>query len=128
SMDYQVFLVSRMNEEWVRTHRNAAAVRTGQVETGRVITAAATIMICVFLTFSFMGQRDVAEVGIGLAAAGALDAVLLPTILVPAAMHLFGDANWWLPRWLDRSLPHLAIEPPARAPAPPAPVPAGARS
>ena len=128
SMDYQVFLVSRMNEEWVRTHRNAAAVRTGQVETGRVITAAATIMICVFLTFSFMGQRDVAEFGIGLAAAVALDAFILRTILVPAAMHLFGDANWWLPRWLDRRLPHLAIEPPARTPAPPAPVPAGARS
>ena len=67
SMDYQVFLVSRMNEEWVHTHGNAAAVRTGQTETGRVITAAATIMICVFLTFSFMGQRDVAEFGIGLA-------------------------------------------------------------
>ena len=72
SMDYQVFLVSRMNEEWVHTRRNAAAVRTGQTETGRVITAAATIIICVFLTFSFMGQRDVAEFGIGLAAAVAL--------------------------------------------------------
>ena len=127
SMDYQVFLVSRMNEEWVRTRRNAAAVRTGQVETGRVITAAATIMICVFLTFSFMGQRDVAEFGIGLAAAVALDAFILRTVLVPALMHMFGNANWWLPRWLDRRLPHLAIEPPARTPAPPAPVPAGAR-
>jgi len=114
SMDYQVFLVSRMNEEWVHTHRNAAAVRTGQAETGRVITAAATIMICVFLTFSFMGQRDVAEFGIGLAAAVALDAFILRTVLVPAAMHLFGEANWWLPRWLDRRLPHLAIEPPSR--------------
>jgi len=128
SMDYQVFLVSRMNEEWVRTRRNAAAIRTGQVETGRVITAAATIMICVFLTFSFMGQRDVAEFGIGLAAAVALDAFILRTVLVPATMHLFGNANWWLPRWLDRRLPHLAIEPPARTPVPPAPVPAGARS
>jgi putative drug exporter of the RND superfamily len=112
SMDYQVFLVSRMNEEWVHGCRNSDAVRTGQVETARVITAAATIMICVFLTFSFLGQRDVAEFGTGLAAAVALDAFILRTVLVPAAMHLFGNANWWLPRWLDRRLPHLAIEPP----------------
>jgi putative drug exporter of the RND superfamily len=124
SMDYQVFLVSRMNEEWVHGRRNSVAVRTGQVETARVITAAATIMICVFLTFSFLGQRDVAEFGIGLAVAVALDAFILRTVLVPAAMHLFGDANWWLPRWLDRRLPHLAIEPPQPAPASPDPVPA----
>jgi RND superfamily putative drug exporter len=125
SMDYQVFLVSRMNEEWVHGRRNPDAVRTGQVETARVITAAATIMICVFLTFSFLGSRDVAEFGIGLAAAVALDAFILRTVLVPAAMHLFGTANWWLPRWLDRRLPHLAIEPPGPAgePAHP-PVPA----
>jgi RND superfamily putative drug exporter len=82
-------------------------------------------MICVFLTFSFLGQRDIAEFGIGLAAAVALDAFLLRTILVPALMHIFGNANWWLPRWLDRHLPHLAIEPPARKPAPPAPDPRG---
>jgi len=125
SMDYQVFLVSRMNEEWVHGRRNPDAVRTGQVETARVITAAATIMICVFLTFSFLGSRDVAEFGIGLAAAVALDAFILRTVLVPAAMHLFGNANWWLPDWLDRRLPHLAIEPPdpAGEPAHP-PVPA----
>ena len=125
SMDYQVFLVSRMNEEWVHGRRNSDAVRTGQVETARVITAAATIMICVFLTFSFLGSRDVAEFGIGLAAAVALDAFILRTVLVPAAMHLFGNANWWLPRWLDRRLPHLAIEPPdpAGEPAHP-PIPA----
>jgi putative drug exporter of the RND superfamily len=115
SMDYQVFLVSRMNEEWVHGRRNSDAVRTGQVETARVITAAATIMICVFMTFSLLGQRDVAEFGIGLAAAVALDAFILRTVLVPAAMHLFGNANWWLPRWLDRRLPHLAIEPPDSA-------------
>jgi RND superfamily putative drug exporter len=115
SMDYQVFLVSRMNEEWVHGRRNPDAVRTGQVETARVIMAAATIMICVFLTFSFLGARDVAEFGIGLAAAVALDAFILRTVLVPAAMHLFGNANWWLPRWIDRRLPHLAIEPPDAA-------------
>jgi putative drug exporter of the RND superfamily len=116
SMDYQVFLVSRMNEEWVYGRDNRRAVRTGQVETGRVITAAATIMICVFATFSLMGTRGIAEFGIGLAAAVALDAFILRTILVPAVMHLFGDANWWLPRWLDRRLPHLAIEPSETAP------------
>ena len=126
SMDYQVFLVSRMNEEWAHSGDSRRAVRTGQTETGRVITAAATIMICVFVTFSFMGQRDVAEFGIGLAAAVALDAFILRTVLVPAVMHLFGNANWWLPRWLDRRLPHLAVEPPQATPTPipPVPVPA----
>jgi putative drug exporter of the RND superfamily len=126
SMDYQVFLVSRMNEEWAHSRDNRRAVRTGQTETGRVITAAATIMLFVFLTFSFTGHRDIAEFGIGLAAAVALDAFILRTVLVPAVMHLFGDANWWLPGWLDRRLPHLAIEPPQAtpAPSPPAPVPA----
>ena len=126
SMDYQVFLVSRMNEEWAHSRDSRRAVRTGQTETGRVITAAATIMICVFLTFSFLGQRDVAEFGIGLAAAVALDAFILRTVLVPAAMHLFGNANWWLPRWLDRRLPHLAIEPPEATPTPIPPVPVSA--
>ena len=118
SMDYQVFLVSRINEEWVHGRDSARAIRTGQAQTARVITAAATIMICVFLAFAVTGQRAIAEFGISLAAAVALDAFILRTVLVPAAMHLFGDANWWLPRWKDRLLPHLAIEPPDRAPAP----------
>ncbi|MET9085887.1 MMPL family transporter, partial [Streptomyces sp. NPDC004237] len=112
SMDYQVFLVSRMHEEWVHTKDNARAVRVGQVETARVITAAAAIMVCVFLAFVFGGQRVIAEFGIGLAAAVALDAFILRTILVPAAMHMFGKANWWLPAWLDRSMPHVSVEPP----------------
>ena len=115
-MDYQVFLVSRMAEEWSRTRDNARAVLAGQTETARVITAAATIMIAVFIAFVFMGQRSVAEFGIGLAAAVALDAFVLRTVLVPAVMHLCGRANWWLPRWLDRRLPHLAIEPPGEQP------------
>jgi len=118
SMDYQVFLVSRINEEWVYGRDSRRAVRIGQTQTARVITSAATIMICVFLAFSFTGQRDIAEFGISLAAAVALDAFILRTVLVPAAMHLFGDANWWLPRWKDRLLPHLAIEPPRETPAP----------
>jgi RND superfamily putative drug exporter len=111
SMDYQVFLVSRMTEEWGRTRDAAASVRVGQTETARVITAAASIMIAVFVAFVFESQRDVAEFGIGLAAAVALDAFVLRTVLVPAAMHLFGRANWWLPRWLDRRLPRLAVDP-----------------
>jgi RND superfamily putative drug exporter len=115
SMDYQVFLVSRMHEEWVHTHANRRAVIAGQVATGRVITAAAAIMICVFAAFIFGGQRVIAEFGVGLAAAVFLDAFVLRTLLVPALMHLFGKANWWLPRPLDRHLPHLAVEPPEDA-------------
>jgi RND superfamily putative drug exporter len=113
SMDYQVFLVSRMAEEWSRTRDNARSVLAGQTQTARVITAAAMIMIAVFIAFVFMGQADTAQFGIGLAAAVALDAFVLRTVLVPAVMHLCGRANWWLPRWLDRRLPHLAIEPQA---------------
>jgi RND superfamily putative drug exporter len=112
SMDYQVFLVSRMHEEWVHTKDNARSVRVGQVETARVITAAAAIMVSVFIAFVFGGQRTIAEFGIGLSAAVALDAFILRTVLVPAAMHLFGKANWWLPAWLDRRLPHLSVDPP----------------
>jgi RND superfamily putative drug exporter len=114
SMDYQVFLVSRMAEEWSRTGDNGRAVLAGQAETARVITAAASIMIAVFTAFVLTSQRAVAEFGVGLAAAVALDAFILRTVLVPAAMHLSGRANWWLPRWLDRRLPHLAVEPPAQ--------------
>jgi RND superfamily putative drug exporter len=111
SMDYQVFLVSRMHEEWVHTHDNRRAVTTGQASTGRVITAAATIMILVFLAFVFGGQRVVAEFGVGLASAVFIDAFILRTVLVPALMHLFGRANWWLPPWIDRKMPHLSVEP-----------------
>ena len=111
SMDYQVFLVSRMHEEWVHTKDNRRAVIVGQSTTGRVITAAATIMIAVFFAFVLGGERVIAEFGIGLATAVALDAFILRTVLVPAVMHLFGRANWWLPGWLDRGLPHLSVEP-----------------
>jgi RND superfamily putative drug exporter len=112
SMDYQVFLVSRMHEEWIHTHDNARAVAVGQAETGRVITAAASIMIVVFLAFVFAGQRQIAEFGLGLFGAVLLDAYVLRTVLVPAVMHSLGDANWYLPKWLDRILPHLSIDPP----------------
>ncbi|MEU5633866.1 MMPL family transporter [Streptomyces rishiriensis] len=111
SMDYQVFLVSRMHEEWVHTRDNARAVRVGLAETSRVINSAALIMVCVFLAFVLSGDSGAATAGVGLAAAVALDAFILRTALVPAAMHLLGDSNWWLPRWLERRLPHLAVEP-----------------
>ncbi|MGW3388582.1 MMPL family transporter [Streptomyces cinereoruber] len=112
SMDYQVFLVSRMYEEWLETGDNRRAVRVGLAETSRVINSAAVIMISVFLAFVLSGDRVVAMFGIALAAAVALDAFVLRTLLVPALMHLLGGANWWLPKWLDRLLPRISIEPP----------------
>ncbi|MFI8826573.1 MMPL family transporter [Streptomyces sp. NPDC053431] len=112
SMDYQVFLVSRMYEEWLETGDNRRAVRVGLAETSRVINSAAVIMISVFLAFVLSGDRRVAMFGIALAAAVALDAFVLRTLLVPALMHMLGGANWWLPRWLDRRLPRISIEPP----------------
>jgi RND superfamily putative drug exporter len=118
SMDYEVFLVSRIHEEWAATGDNHQAVRTGQATTGRVITAAATIiMVLVFSAFILSGQQIIGEIGVGLATAVLLDALLLRTLLVPALMHLSGRANWWLPGWLDRILPHLSIEPSAEPPA-----------
>ncbi|KQX71069.1 MMPL family transporter [Streptomyces sp. Root1310] len=118
SMDYQVFLVSRMHEEWVHTRDNARAVRVGLAETSRVINSAALIMVCVFLAFVLSGDAGAAMAGVGLAAAVALDAFILRTALVPAAMHLLGDSNWWLPGWLEKRLPHLAVEPKEEAVAP----------
>ncbi|MGW6909718.1 MMPL family transporter [Streptomyces sp. NPDC054940] len=112
SMDYQVFLVGRMYEEWLETGDNRRAVRIGLAETGRVINSAAVIMISVFLAFVLSGDRVIAMFGIALAAAVALDAFVLRTLLVPALMHMLGGANWWLPRWLDRRLPRISIEPP----------------
>ncbi|WP_030421659.1 MMPL family transporter [Streptomyces sp. NRRL F-5065] len=116
SMDYQVFLVSRMYEEWLETGDNRRAVRVGLAETSRVINSAAVIMISVFLAFVLSGDRVIAMFGIALAAAVALDAFVLRTLLVPALMHMLGGANWWLPRRLDAWLPRISIEPPeARA-------------
>ncbi|MGW6566819.1 MMPL family transporter [Streptomyces sp. NPDC054975] len=112
SMDYQVFLVSRMYEEWLETGDNRRAVRVGLAETSRVINSAAVIMISVFLAFVLSGDRVVAMFGIALAAAVALDAFVLRTLLVPALMHMLGGANWWIPRWLDRRMPRISIEPP----------------
>ncbi len=110
SMDYQVFLVSRMHEEWLNTADNEEAIIRGQANTGRVITAAALIMISVFLSFAFGGQRIIAEFGVGLGGAVLMDAFILRTVLVPSLMHFIGSANWWMPRWLDRVVPHVAVE------------------
>jgi RND superfamily putative drug exporter len=110
SMDYEVFLVSRMHEEWLLKRDNRLAVTLGQAETGRVITAAATIMILVFASFVFGGNIVIKQFGIGLAGAIIIDAFIIRTVLVPALMHLIGKANWWLPGWLDRIIPHLNVE------------------
>jgi RND superfamily putative drug exporter len=110
SMDYQVFLVSRIQEEWLRTRDTAQAIRAGQAATGRVITAAAAIMVFVFLAFVLEGRRPIGEFGLGLAVAILLDALLIRTVLVPAAMHVLGPRNWWLPGWLDRRLPHVSVD------------------
>lgn len=110
SMDYQVFLVSRMHEEFLNTADNEEAIIRGQANTGRVITAAALVMICVFLSFAIGGERIIAEFGIGLAGAVLIDAFVIRTILVPSLMHFVGKANWWMPRWLDRIVPHVAVE------------------
>ncbi|GAB2598725.1 MMPL family transporter [Streptomyces capparidis] len=119
SMDYQVFLVSRMHEEWVHTRDNRRSVRVGLAETSRVINSAAIIMICVFGAFLLSGDRIMAMFGLGLAGAVALDAFILRTVLVPSLMHMFGNANWWLPEWLDKRLPHFAVEPPDEETPPP---------
>jgi putative drug exporter of the RND superfamily len=116
SMDYQVFLVSRIHEEWARTRDNRQAIRAGQARTGRVITAAAAVMACVFLAFALGGQRVIAEFGASLICAVVLDALVIRNILVPAWMHMNGRANWWLPAWLNRRLPRLTAEPPHKPP------------
>jgi RND superfamily putative drug exporter len=109
SMDYEVFLVSRMHEGWVLSRDNERAVAQGQAETGRVITAAALIMVFVFASFMLGDQIDLKQIGLGFAAAIFVDAFVIRTVLVPAAMHVMGPANWWVPRWLDRALPHLHV-------------------
>jgi RND superfamily putative drug exporter len=109
SMDYQVFLVSRIHEEWLRDGDNSRAVIGGQQATGRVITAAAAIMVCVFSAFALEGRRPIGEFGLGLAAAILLDALVIRLALVPALMHLLGRWNWWLPPALERVVPRLRI-------------------
>ena len=110
SMDYEVFLLSRVREEYNRTGDNAESVARGLAGTGRVITSAALIMIAVFLSFVASPVPSLKMLGLGLAVAIAIDATLVRMVLVPATMALLGKANWWLPAWLDRILPRLTIE------------------
>jgi RND superfamily putative drug exporter len=110
SMDYEVFLISRVYEEWHRRRDNRAAVTHGLAATGRTITAAAAIMVLVFGAFILGGERIIELFGIGLASAVLLDALVVRSVLVPSLMMLFGDINWKIPHWLDRTLPHLNVE------------------
>jgi RND superfamily putative drug exporter len=112
SMDYEVFLVSRIHEEWLKSGDNKVAVRNGLAATGKTITAAALIMILVFGSFVLGGIRVIKEFGIGLAAGIFVDAFIIRMAVVPSLMFLFGDANWWFPKWLDRIIPHLSVEDP----------------
>ncbi len=110
SMDYEVFLLSRIKEQYDRTHDNAVAVADGLAKTARVITAAALIMVCVFLSFVLGDDRNLKLFGLGLAIAVFIDATIVRMLLVPATMELLGDRNWWIPKWLDRILPRINIE------------------
>ena len=111
SMDYEVFLLSRIREEWRRTGDNSSAVADGLAKTARVITAAAAIMVCVFGSFVIGDPLHVLKVfGLGLAAAIFIDATLVRMVLVPSIMEILGRANWWMPSWLDRVVPNLGVE------------------
>ncbi|HWS46414.1 MAG TPA: MMPL family transporter, partial [Acidimicrobiia bacterium] len=110
SMDYEVFLLSRIREEYLRTHDNSTAVADGLSATARVITAAAAIMCTFFLSFVLGDNIIIKLFGIGFASAIFIDATLVRLLIVPSTMELLGEANWWLPRWLDRILPHLDVE------------------
>ncbi len=110
SMDYEVFLLSRMKEEYHRTGDNATSVADGVAATARVITAAALIMVCVFAAFVLAPDRQLKLFGMGMAVAVFIDATVVRMLLVPATMELLGDRNWWIPKWLDRLLPRIDVE------------------
>jgi RND superfamily putative drug exporter len=120
-MDYEVFLLSRIREEWLRTGENSLAVADGLAVTGRIITAAAAIMFCVFASFVIKDPLHILKVfGLGLAVAVAVDVTLVRMVLVPSLMELLGPRNWWMPRWLSRAVPTLGVEatpPPVLVPA-----------
>jgi putative drug exporter of the RND superfamily len=118
SMDYEVFLLSRIREYYDHGKDNGSAVVEGLASTARVITAAAAIMVCVFLGFA-LGDRAIKVMGIGLATAVFIDATIVRIIMVPATMELLGDRNWWFPRWLDKTIPKLNVEGKANSTEPP---------
>jgi putative drug exporter of the RND superfamily len=110
SMDYQVFLVTRIHEEWINSGDNRVAVRNGLAATGKTITAAALIMILVFGSFILGGERVIKEFGLGLSGGILVDAVVIRMAVVPSIMLLLGKTNWWFPKSLDRALPHIGFE------------------
>jgi RND superfamily putative drug exporter len=129
SMDYEVFLVSRVHERWIKRADASAAVADGISLTGRVISAAAAIMDCVFLSFTLGDERTLKEFGFGLAAAVFLDALVVRCVLLPAVLELLGPTTWRLPRWLETRMPHINIEgSSARAHAEIEPLPVGESS
>jgi len=117
-MDYEVFLMSRIHEEWEHTHDATESVTRGLALTGRVITAAAVIMVTVFASFMLGDERVIKLFGLGLASAVLIDAVVIRTVLVPAIMQLLGKRAWYLPDWLERVLPKLHVEPGEGDPSP----------
>ena len=119
SMDYEVFLLSRIKERYDAHGDNKRAVAEGLASSASVITSAALIMVCVFSVFVLTGVPSIKQLGLGNAVAIAIDATLVRLILVPAAMELLGDWNWWLPKWLDRLLPHVGLEGGPPEPKPP---------
>ena len=123
SMDYEVFLLSRVREEYLLHGDNATAVADGLAATARVITAAAAIMIAVFMSFVLGDLRVLKLMGLGLATAIFIDATVVRMVLVPATMELLGNRNWWLPKWIDRIVPHISIEAPTEFQPKPVPVP-----
>jgi putative drug exporter of the RND superfamily len=119
SMDYEVFLLSRIREEWLRTRDNSLSVADGIAVTGRIITAAAAIMFCVFASFVIKDPLHILKVfGLGLATAVLVDATIVRMMLVPSIMEILGPVNWWMPRWMDRSIPQIGVE---VTPTPPTP-------
>jgi RND superfamily putative drug exporter len=115
SMDYEVFLLSRVREAYLNRRDTSGAVTEGLARTARVITAAAAIMVAVFGAFILSPDVSIKLIGVGLASAILIDATIVRMVLVPAVMQLLGDRNWWLPRWLDRVVPDVELEPaPAR--------------
>jgi RND superfamily putative drug exporter len=117
SMDYEVFLLSRVKEAWDHTRDHHQAVAVGLESTARVITCAALIMIAVFISFVTSTDVVIKQLSVGLAASVLIDATIVRLILVPAVMYLLGTASWWLPGWLGRILPRLEVEGGQEAPA-----------
>ena len=111
SMDYEVFIISRIHEQWLRGHDATEAIHHGMRTTGRLITAAATIMICVFGSFALGDNRDVKLFGISMASAVLLDAFVVRSLLLPSVLQLCGPRTWWMPGWLARRAPQLTLEP-----------------